>query len=326
MEKSKDVKRRYRRAKPFQFTPEQIARFDREEERGTRARQIRERDARLVANKKKKAEAEAKARTERRARGIPDPNIRIPSSQPLLSTFLNAKRHPSPGPVEAIGSVADANMDIAEGAYLSTDRVRVGGTVVWDGWSLHPKPQRDPSESGIVCDGTDSESGLEASLDNTIRLLDEADESYWRSSPPVRVLDMPAALSVSSIAPSADPPKLGASASPSIEQREIISAVQSPSLLSSSQRPPSVTSEYIPPSYQRQSSPFVSGQRMSPDGKSPAASSQFDPTDFLIAEATGPVQPAIAPDSTDVGGCIIDGVQRRLSIPSSESFGDDTTY
>ncbi|KAJ5396386.1 uncharacterized protein N7487_010689 [Penicillium crustosum] len=358
MEKSKDIKRRHQRSKPFRFTPAQIARMDREDQREARAKQIREKDARRIANKKEKADAEAKARTERRARGIPDPNTRVPSSQPLLLKFFNAsaRRDRSPEPVESSRFVAD--IDLPDGAILSTDRVVLGGAADWDCFDLWTdridgggpdlKPQRDLGNNLIVigsssdpnpargndpgcgagktlpgCDGTDvetaCETGYETYRDVTIGDMEEAGESCWRSSPPVWDLDVLA----SHMAPSAG---LGISAS--TEEGEITIAVQSPSQLSCSRQSPR-TLHCIPPS-----SPVVSAQRISPDSQSPVAScqygsshfasSQFDPTDFLLAEATVPVQPAIRPDSTCIGGWVDDGVRRRQSVASSELFYDDT--
>ncbi|KAJ5997085.1 hypothetical protein N7522_008745 [Penicillium canescens] len=98
LEKSKTVRRRYQRSNQrFKFTASQVERIDREEEREKKAKQLREREKKRIANKKRKAEQEARAREERKRRGIPDPNARVPSSQPLLSMFLGAKQ-PSPAP------------------------------------------------------------------------------------------------------------------------------------------------------------------------------------------------------------------------------------
>ncbi|KAJ5921421.1 hypothetical protein N7466_009747 [Penicillium verhagenii] len=90
LEKSSTVRRRYQRSnKVFRFTAEQLRRMEREEQQAKRAKEIREKDARRIANKKKKAEADAKAREEARRLGVPDPNAgKIPASQPLLSKFL----------------------------------------------------------------------------------------------------------------------------------------------------------------------------------------------------------------------------------------------
>ncbi|KAJ5385111.1 hypothetical protein N7517_003022 [Penicillium concentricum] len=75
LEKSKTVKRRYQRSNQrFQFTASQIARLDREEERENRAKNLREKEKKRIANKKRKAEQEAQAREERKRRGIPDPH------------------------------------------------------------------------------------------------------------------------------------------------------------------------------------------------------------------------------------------------------------
>ncbi|KAJ5468330.1 hypothetical protein N7475_006082 [Penicillium sp. IBT 31633x] len=106
MEKSKTVKRRYQRSNQrFKFTASQIERLDREQEREKKAKQLREKEKKRIANKKRKAEQEERAREERKRRGIPDPNApRVPSSQPLLSMFLGAKKEqspvtPEPGPI-----------------------------------------------------------------------------------------------------------------------------------------------------------------------------------------------------------------------------------
>ncbi|CAI7636788.1 unnamed protein product [Penicillium palitans] len=171
MEKSKDVKRRNQRSKPFRFTPAQIARMDREDQREARAKQIREKDARRIANKKKKAEAETKTRAERRARGIPDPNIRVPSSQPLLPIFFNAQRPRSPQPVGASALVEDT--DLPDEATIIADRTVLGGTTDWDCFDLWtdgidgcgpPKPQSDyrkgyRKDEIVVVDSSDSDCG-----------------------------------------------------------------------------------------------------------------------------------------------------------------------
>ena len=171
MEKSKDVKRRHQRSKPFRFTSAQIARIEREEQRENRAKQIREKEARRTANKKKKAEAETKTRTERRARGIPDPNIRVPSSQPLLPTFFNAQRPRSPQPVGASAFVED--IDLPDEATIIADRTVLGGTTDWDCFDLWtdgidgcgpPKPQSDHrkgyrKDEIVVVDSSDSDCG-----------------------------------------------------------------------------------------------------------------------------------------------------------------------
>ncbi|KAJ5774273.1 hypothetical protein N7457_009169 [Penicillium paradoxum] len=98
LEKSKTVKRRYQRSNQrFQFTASQIERLDREQEREKKAKQLREKEKKRIANKKRKAEQEARVREERKRRGIPDPNAaRVPSSQPLLSMFLEAGKRQSP--------------------------------------------------------------------------------------------------------------------------------------------------------------------------------------------------------------------------------------
>lgn len=363
MEKSKDVKRRHRKSKGFRFTASQIARMDRADQREDRARQVREKDARRIANKKKKAEAEAKARSEWRARGIPDPNTRLPSSQPRLLQFFSAKskRHQSPESVEASGAGDD--MDLPGGAILSTDRVVLPNTTDWDCFDLWTDgidgcgfgPKVDTKEEIVTMDSSDDEVMVvhppcgpvqhtnpgcsvgelspgcddigDTYLDIAVTDVDEADESNWRSSPPVCDFDVPVTRSGSHVISTAsvDLHRDIASTIADRGEGEVISAVQDDSPLSC--RPsPTVAAEYIPPSNQHQLSPLVSTRHISPGNRSPIASSQsgsshfassqFDPTDFLIAEATAPVQPTIAG-----GGA--DGV-RRLSVVSSDLFCDDT--
>lgn len=98
MEKSRTVRRRYQRSnKRLQFTPSQIARIERDQERERRAKQLQEKEKKRIANKKKKAQKEAQDREERRRQGLPDPNaFRVPSSQPLLSKFLAKPKTASP--------------------------------------------------------------------------------------------------------------------------------------------------------------------------------------------------------------------------------------
>lgn len=98
MEKSRTVRRRYQRSnKRLQFTPSQIARIERDQERERRAQQLQEKEKKRIANKKKKAQKEAQEREERRRQGLPDPNaFRVPSSQPLLSKFLAKPKTASP--------------------------------------------------------------------------------------------------------------------------------------------------------------------------------------------------------------------------------------
>ncbi|KAJ6106416.1 hypothetical protein N7512_009933 [Penicillium capsulatum] len=90
IEKSSTVRRRYQRSnKRFQFSAEQLARIERDQERERRAQQLRDKEKKRIANKKKKAEQEALAREERKRTGLPDPHApKVPSSQPLLSMFL----------------------------------------------------------------------------------------------------------------------------------------------------------------------------------------------------------------------------------------------
>ncbi|KAJ5735423.1 uncharacterized protein N7483_000548 [Penicillium malachiteum] len=98
LEKSSTVRRRYQRSdQRFRFTAEQLKRIEREEVLDKRAKDIREREKKRIANKKKKVEQETKAREEARKQGLPDPFApKIPSSQPLLSKFLGfANRAPA---------------------------------------------------------------------------------------------------------------------------------------------------------------------------------------------------------------------------------------
>ncbi|KAI9928880.1 hypothetical protein ASPWEDRAFT_24856 [Aspergillus wentii DTO 134E9] len=103
LEKSRTVRRRYQRSnKRFQFSASQIERIEREQERERRAKKLQENEKKRIANKKKKAEREAKAREERRRNG-PDPDaFAVPSSQPLLSRFLQKPKQPqNPQPTVA---------------------------------------------------------------------------------------------------------------------------------------------------------------------------------------------------------------------------------
>lgn len=90
IEKSSTVRRRYQRSnKVFKFTAEQIKRIERDEAREKRAKDLREKDKKRVANKKKKAEEDARLREEQRRNGPPDPeSLKFPSSQQLLSRFM----------------------------------------------------------------------------------------------------------------------------------------------------------------------------------------------------------------------------------------------
>lgn len=105
LEKSKTVRRRYQRSNQrFAFTASQIERLDRDQEREKKAKQLREKEKKRIAAKKRKAEQEARVRDERKRRGIPDPNNRVSSSQPLLSMFLGAGKAPDPLPLPAVES------------------------------------------------------------------------------------------------------------------------------------------------------------------------------------------------------------------------------
>lgn len=132
IEKSSTVRRRYQRSnKRFQFSAEQLARIERDQERERRAQQLRDKEKKRIANKKKKAEQEALAREERKRTGLPDPNgPKVPSSQPLLSMFLKrpqsaenseldrpAQPNPEPTTTEASGNDkgADTEVDSAAG-------------------------------------------------------------------------------------------------------------------------------------------------------------------------------------------------------------------
>ena len=107
IEKSSTVRRRYQRSnKRFKFTAEQLKRIERDEARERRAKELREKEKRRIANKKKKAEQEAKDREERRRQGLPDPNVKVPSSQPLLSRFLGLTSRP----LSAEGSVTEESL------------------------------------------------------------------------------------------------------------------------------------------------------------------------------------------------------------------------
>ncbi|KAI2717653.1 hypothetical protein CBS147332_4533 [Penicillium roqueforti] len=108
LETSKEVKRRWQRSNQrFQFTASQIAQLDRREEREKKAKKLREKEKKRIANKKRKAEQEAQAREERKRRGIPDPNARVSSSQPMLSMFLGAGKRQSPAAPEPAPTVTE---------------------------------------------------------------------------------------------------------------------------------------------------------------------------------------------------------------------------
>lgn len=149
MEKSKDVKRRFQRSKPFRFSKEQIARLDREEARERRAKELREKEKQRVANKKKKAEAEALAREEQRRRGIPVPTTRYgPSSQPLLLPFFKKGGQASLDHQRAL--VAEPDLAQPKGD-TSTDRTGLGGDPVWDSLDRRiGEPDRDRATRGAA--------------------------------------------------------------------------------------------------------------------------------------------------------------------------------
>lgn len=96
IEKSSTVRRRYQRSnKKFRFTAAELKRIEREEELDRRAKSLRDKERKRLANKKKKDEQER----ERKRLGLPDPNApKVPSSQPLLSKFLGLTRRPPPAP------------------------------------------------------------------------------------------------------------------------------------------------------------------------------------------------------------------------------------
>lgn len=106
LEKSRSVRRRYQRSNHrLQYTPSQIQRIERDEERERRAKKLQDKEKKRVANKKKKAEKEARSREERRRLNKPDPDAAPPSaSQPLLLNFLA----PAKVGVEAGGGTAAA--------------------------------------------------------------------------------------------------------------------------------------------------------------------------------------------------------------------------
>ncbi|KAK1147477.1 hypothetical protein N8T08_001560 [Aspergillus melleus] len=134
LEKSRTVRRRYQRSsKRLEFSASQIARIEREEAREKRAKQLRDREKKRIANKKKKAEKEAAEREERRKRGpggvlaeqCAEP---VPSSQPLLSRFLTKKTTSALGEGEgdstsALGEgVGENEDDDTEGAEVESSR------------------------------------------------------------------------------------------------------------------------------------------------------------------------------------------------------------
>lgn len=96
IEKSSTVRRRYQRSnKQFRFTAAELKRIEREEELDRRAKGLRDKERKRLANKKKRDDQER----ERKRLGLPDPNApKVPSSQPLLSNFLGLTRRPPPAP------------------------------------------------------------------------------------------------------------------------------------------------------------------------------------------------------------------------------------
>lgn len=114
IEKSSTVRRRYQRSnKQFRFTAAELKRIEREEELDRRAKSIRDKERKRIANKKKKDEQER----ERKRLGLPDPSARkVSSSQPLLSNFLGLARQPPPNPEpQTVQDNPDANIDSASG-------------------------------------------------------------------------------------------------------------------------------------------------------------------------------------------------------------------
>ncbi|PYH87775.1 hypothetical protein BO71DRAFT_436396 [Aspergillus ellipticus CBS 707.79] len=116
LEKSRTLRRRYQRSnKQFRFTASQIARIEREQERENRAQQLRDREKKRVANKKKKAEKEALAREARRKLGklgLPDPNApKLPASQPLLFNFIKKGKEEEEESVVDEGGGGDTEVD-----------------------------------------------------------------------------------------------------------------------------------------------------------------------------------------------------------------------
>ncbi|KAF9885742.1 hypothetical protein FE257_012627 [Aspergillus nanangensis] len=139
LEKSRTVRRQYQRnRKLLKFTPSQIARIEREQERERRAQTLREKEKKRIANKKKKEEKEAKEREERRRQGLPDPNApTVPSSQPLLFNFLSKgpplaanskspaeeKEVTSPTTLDSVSTDIDGSDVFEEDDYASGDTV-----------------------------------------------------------------------------------------------------------------------------------------------------------------------------------------------------------
>lgn len=154
IEKSSTVRRRYQRSnKRFKFTPEQIAKIEREQKAKKRAKELREKEDRRIENKKRKAEKEAREREERLRLGLPDPNApKVPSSQPLLANFL-AKR---PAPVK--------NVPAKEPSPEPSPPSSSGPSPVP---SPEPGPNCEPTDTETVSKPTDIDNCAKADIEST---------------------------------------------------------------------------------------------------------------------------------------------------------------
>lgn len=135
VERSRDVKRQAWRKPAFRYSAAEIARLDRLEEREKKATARREKEAakekKRKANLKKKAKAEAEAREERNRRireGLPDPNLKLSSSQPQLSDFFPVvgRRSAATAKVSPVGLAEEPEQD------SGVKRARVRGDPEWD--------------------------------------------------------------------------------------------------------------------------------------------------------------------------------------------------
>ncbi|KAJ5574354.1 uncharacterized protein N7459_008781 [Penicillium hispanicum] len=188
IEKSSTVRRRYQRSnKRFKFTAEQLKRIERDEARERRAKDLRDKEKKRVANKKKKAEEEAKAREERRRQGLPDPNVKVSSSQPLLSRFLGLASRPPPSEESAAGesSVRDSCVEerIAEEPPVNAeteteadaiDEAGPGPTTTETGEYNHGRDIEVGSTGGDTEVDSDAFDDLDEELEQEMSILEDA--------------------------------------------------------------------------------------------------------------------------------------------------------
>ncbi|KAL1981459.1 hypothetical protein VTN96DRAFT_2631 [Rasamsonia emersonii] len=185
LEKSRTVRRRYQRSnKRFQFTASQIERIEREEERERRAQKLREREKKRIANKKKKAEKEAREREERRRLGLPDPNVKVPASQPRLLNFLERKKEQQQQQLtelsEKESSQQDTEVETEAEDWFDEDQSQ-SDAQAGSGTS------RDSNEkvSAVTAHGQDSHRAMPPTM-----MVTDCDGNVNEHSPPDPVLDL----------------------------------------------------------------------------------------------------------------------------------------